>query len=141
MKDLIRGINQRIADIKIDVGRKWEEAGGKNLTPQQSYELTNKASTDIQLYQSLDQFMDEKGEMDPDEMRNWWNDFEANQSINDRVGVEKGTMAINHSNSYASTLRNVDDAEQMELFQSETDQLKNTYEKYRKKQEEEEETE
>ena len=141
MKDLIRGINQRIADIKIDVGRKWEEAGGKNLTPQQSYELTNKASTDIQLYQSLDQFMDEKGEMDPDEMRNWWNDFEANQSINDRVGVEKGTMAINHSNSYASTLRNVDDAEQMELFQSETDQLKNTYEKYRKKQEEEGETE
>ena len=141
MKDLIRGINQRIADIKIDVGRKWEEAGGKNLTPQQSYELTNKASTDIQLYQSLDQFMDEKGEMDPDEMRNWWNDFEANQSINDRVGVEKGTMAINHSNSYASTLRNVDDEEQMELFQSETDQLKNTYEKYRKKQEEEGETE
>ena len=141
MKDLIRGINQRIADIKIDVGRKWEEAGGKNLTPQQSYELTNKASTDIQLYQSLDQFMDEKGEMDPDEMRNWWNDFEANQSINDRVAVEKGTMAINHSNSYASTLRNVDDAEQMELFQSETDQLKNTYEKYRKKQEEEGETE
>ncbi|MBQ4512235.1 MAG: hypothetical protein II969_04530, partial [Anaerolineaceae bacterium] len=73
--------------------------------------------------------------------RNWWNDFEANQSINDRVGVEKGTMAINHSNSYASTLRNVDDKEQMELFQSETDQLKNTYEKYRKKQEEEGETE
>jgi hypothetical protein len=141
MKDLIRGINQRIADIKIDVGRKWEEAGGKNLTPQQSYELTNKASTDIQLYQSLDQFMDEKGEMDPDEMRNWWNDFEANQSINDRVGVEKGTMAINHSNSYASTLRNGDVEEQMELFQSETDQLKNTYEKYRKKQEEEGETE
>ena len=50
-------------------------------------------------------------------------------------------MAINHSNSYASTLRNVDDEGQMELFQSETDQLKNTYEKYRKKQEEEGETE
>ncbi|MBQ6518075.1 MAG: DUF4157 domain-containing protein [Anaerolineaceae bacterium] len=137
MKELIRGINQRIANIKIDVGKKWEEAGGMNLTPQESYNLTNKASTDIQLYQSLDQFMDEKGEMDPEEMRNWWNDFEANQSINDRVAGEKGTMAINHSNSYASTLRNVDSVEKMEeLFQSETDQLKNTYEEYRKKNQE-----
>ncbi|MBQ6504265.1 MAG: DUF4157 domain-containing protein [Flexilinea sp.] len=137
LKDIIKGINKRIASIKMDVGKKWEEAGGKNLDPKKSYELTNQAATDVELYQSLNQHMDEDGLMDPNELRNAWNDFETEQSVNDRVAVEKGTMAINHSNRYASSERikdpNVIDINDMQIFQGEKEKLKKIYEQYRKK--------
>ena len=81
--------------------------------------------------------MDEDGLMDPNELRNAWNDFETEQSVNDRVAVEKGTMAINHSNRYASSERikdpNVIDINDMQIFQGEKEKLKKIYEQYRKK--------